>query len=196
MINTNTYEAFRQTDPEAFIDDLGKDVMASILDRSCLEKPWKLSLFLVLAYSDLKRYRFHYWVAHPTPLKLPEMYYEEPPRTINEEFTVGQDLCDGFLQLDSGSKNYFSVLLSRENEMSVADLAAGVRIAEKIDEPQVLDAFQRPMRYIDHRTYLLVFLRNTTRCTLHFTTPARARNQGGLCATFCAYYSGIAPPIA
>ena len=136
MINTNTYEAFRQTDPEAFIDDLGKDVMASILDRSCLEKPWKLSLFLVLAYSDLKRYRFHYWVAHPTPLKLPEMYYEEPPKAINEEFTASRDLCDGFLQLDSGSKNYFSVLMSRENEMSVADLATGVRIAEKIDEPQ------------------------------------------------------------
>ncbi|XP_053985692.1 uncharacterized protein LOC128880052 isoform X2 [Hylaeus volcanicus] len=130
MINTNTYEAFRQTNPGTFIDTLGKAVMDSILDGSSLQMPWKLSLFIVLAYSDLKKYRFHYWFAHPTLLKLPEIYYEEPPKSINVEFTVTQveDLCKGFLQLDSGSKNYFTILISSENNMSIVDLATGVNI--------------------------------------------------------------------
>ncbi|KZC09192.1 PREDICTED: ubiquitin-like modifier-activating enzyme ATG7 [Dufourea novaeangliae] len=130
MINKNTFEAFRQTNPEVFIDFLGKELMESIVDGSSLQKPWKLSLFLVLAYSDLKKYKFHYWVAHPTPLKLPEMYYEEPPKSINEEFTLThvKDLSEGFLQLHGGSKNYFTVLISRENNITVTDLATGVDI--------------------------------------------------------------------
>lgn len=139
MINTNTFEAFRQTNPETFADTLGKDVMASIVDRSCLQAPWKLSLFLVLAYSDLKKYRFHYWVAHPTPLKLPELYLEESSKSVQEEFTGEhlEDLCNGFLQLDSRSKNYFTVLISSENKANVADLAAGVNIIEGNDKLQV-----------------------------------------------------------
>ncbi|KOX75579.1 Ubiquitin-like modifier-activating enzyme ATG7 [Melipona quadrifasciata] len=78
MINTNTFEAFRQINPEKFIDSMGKDVINSIRDGTALQSPWKLSLFLVLAYSDLKKYKFYYWVAHPTPLRLPEMsrHYE------------------------------------------------------------------------------------------------------------------------
>ena len=128
MINTNTFEAFRQINPEKFIDSMGKDVINSIQDGTALQSPWKLSLFLVLAYSDLKKYKFYYWVAHPTPLKLPEMYYEESPKSINEEFAAKhvEDLCQGFLQLDSRTKNYFTVLLSGD-KMTIVDLAAGVK---------------------------------------------------------------------
>ncbi|XP_076167795.1 autophagy-related 7 isoform X2 [Ptiloglossa arizonensis] len=132
MINTNTYEAFRQTNPGTFINTLGKDILDSIVDGSSLQMPWKLSLFLVLAYSDLKKYRFHYWFAHPTPLKLPEIYYEESPKSINEEFVIThvEDLCKGFLQLDGRSKNYFAVLISHKNNLSIVNLATGVNIIE------------------------------------------------------------------
>nr|XP_034185351.1 ubiquitin-like modifier-activating enzyme atg7 [Osmia lignaria] len=136
MINTNTFEAFRKIDPEKLIDSIGKDIIHSIQDGSILQKPWKLSLFLVVAYSDLKKYRFHYWVAHPTPLKLPEMYYEENPKPINQEFTNNSDdLCRGFLRLDSRSKNYFIVLISKEDKMSIVDLATGINTLEmnKVD---------------------------------------------------------------
>lgn len=128
MINTNTFEAFRQTDPGKFIDTMGRDIVNGIKDGSILQNPWKLSLFLVLAYSDLKKYKFYYWVARPTPLMLPEMYYRESPKSMVEEFSVdhAEDLCEGFLALDSRSRNYFGVLISEEDEMSVVDLAAGV----------------------------------------------------------------------
>ncbi|KAK9296789.1 hypothetical protein QLX08_009310 [Tetragonisca angustula] len=137
MINTNTFEAFRQINPEKFIDSMGKDVINSIQDGTALQSPWKLSLFLVLAYSDLKKYKFYYWVAHPTPLKLPEMYYEESPKSINEEFAAKhvEDLCQGFLQLDSRTKNYFTVLLSGD-KMTIVDLAAGVKAINTNSEKQ------------------------------------------------------------
>ncbi|XP_043510433.1 ubiquitin-like modifier-activating enzyme atg7 isoform X2 [Frieseomelitta varia] len=137
MINTNTFEAFRQINPEKFIDSMGKDVINSIQDGTALQSPWKLSLFLVLAYSDLKKYKFYYWVAHPTPLKLPEMYYEESPKSINEEFKAKhvKDLCQGFLQLDSRTKNYFTVLLSGD-KMIIVDLAAGVKAINTSSEKQ------------------------------------------------------------
>ncbi|CAL7942496.1 unnamed protein product [Xylocopa violacea] len=128
MINKNTYEAFRQTNPENFINSMGREIMTSIQDGSILKNPWKLSLFLVLAYSDLKKYKFYYWVAHPTPLQLPEMYHQEPPISINEEFTVDrvEELCKGFLKLDSKMKNYFTVLILKNGKMTIADLAVGV----------------------------------------------------------------------
>ncbi|XP_012150502.2 autophagy-related 7 [Megachile rotundata] len=127
MINTNTFESFRKIDPEKLIDTVGKDLIISIQDGSVLQKPWKLSLFLIVAYSDLKKYRFHYWVAHPTPSKLPEMYYQGNPKLVDEEFpNTFDNLCKGFSQLDSRSKNYFSVLISKEGDMSIVDLATGV----------------------------------------------------------------------
>lgn len=128
MINTNTFEAFRQINPEQFIDSMGKDIINNIKDGTVLQNPWKLSLFLVLAYSDLKKYKFYYWVAHPTPLKLPEMYYQEYPQSINEEFTARQveDLSQHFLQLDSRTKSYFTVSISKEGKLSIIDLATGV----------------------------------------------------------------------
>lgn len=138
MINTNTFEAFRQINPEKFIDSMGKDVINSIQDGTALQSPWKLSLFLVLAYSDLKKYKFYYWVAHPTPLRLPEMYYEESPKSINEEFRAKhvEDLCQGFLQLDSRTKNYFTVLLSEGDKMTIVDLAAGVKAINTSNKKQ------------------------------------------------------------
>ncbi|KAK1118244.1 hypothetical protein K0M31_015288 [Melipona bicolor] len=138
MINTNTFEAFRQINPEKFIDSMGKDVINSIQDGTALQSPWKLSLFLVLAYSDLKKYKFYYWVAHPTPLRLPEMYYEESPKSINEEFRAKhvEDLCQGFLQLDSRTKNYFTVLLSEGDKMIIVDLATGVKAINTSNEKQ------------------------------------------------------------
>ncbi|CAK9817912.1 Ubiquitin-like modifier-activating enzyme ATG7 [Anthophora plagiata] len=138
MINTNTFEAFRQTNPKMFIDSMGSDIVDSIKDGSILHEPWKLSLFLVLAYSDLKKYKFHYWVAHPTPLMLPEMYYHEAPKSINEEFATNyaEDLCKGFLQLDSRMKNYFTILISKDDEMSIVDLATGVEAINLSTEKQ------------------------------------------------------------
>ncbi|TGZ57334.1 Ubiquitin-like modifier-activating enzyme atg7 [Temnothorax longispinosus] len=50
MINTNTYEAFRQINPEKFIDTMGQCVIDSIRDGTALQEPWQLSVFLGEVY--------------------------------------------------------------------------------------------------------------------------------------------------
>lgn len=128
MINTNTSEAYRQIKPEEFIETMGKCIIDSIIDGTALQEPWRLSIFLVLAYSDLKKYQFYYWVAHPTPFSLPEIYLAEPLKLISSKFTTDQidKLHTGFLQLDAKSKNFFSVFVSEENDLTIADLSKGV----------------------------------------------------------------------
>ncbi|XP_019699661.1 ubiquitin-like modifier-activating enzyme atg7 isoform X2 [Harpegnathos saltator] len=128
MINTNTYEAYRQIKPEEFIDTMGKCITDSIIDGTALQEPWRLSVFLVLAHSDLKKYQFYYWVAHPTPFSLPEIYLTEPLKLASSEFTTDQinKLHKGFLQLDARSKNFFSVFVSDKSDLSIANLSKGV----------------------------------------------------------------------
>lgn len=131
MINTNTYEAFRQIKPDEFIDAMGKCIIDSIRDGTAVQEPWRLSVFLVFAYSDLKKYQFYFWVAHPTPFSLPGVYLVEPSKLASSEFTASQvnKLHAGFLQLDAKSKNFFTVFVSGEDDLSIADLSEGVEHA-------------------------------------------------------------------
>lgn len=128
MINTNTYEAFRQINPEKFIDTMGQCIIDSIRDGTALQEPWRLSIFLVFAYSDLKKYKFHYWAAHPTPFLLPSIYSVTPTKFASGEFTSGQidKLRASFLQLDARSRNFFTVFVSGKDDLSVDNLSKGI----------------------------------------------------------------------
>lgn len=128
MINTNTYETFRQINPEKFINTMGQCIIDSIKDGTALQEPWRLSIFLVFAYSDLKKYKFHYWAAHPTPFSLPGIYSVAPTKFASGEFTSSQidKLRMGFLQLDARSRNFFAVFVSGKDDLSVDDLSKGV----------------------------------------------------------------------
>ncbi|EFN62705.1 Autophagy-related protein 7 [Camponotus floridanus] len=126
MINTNTYEAFRQINHEEFIDTMGKCIIDSIIDGTALQEPWRLSIFFMIAYSDLKKYRYFYWVAHPTPFTLPEIRLIKL-ENIYVEFTKSQldKLRKDFLHLDAKSKNFFAIFVS-EDDLNIADLSKGV----------------------------------------------------------------------
>ncbi|KAG5328911.1 ATG7 enzyme, partial [Acromyrmex heyeri] len=128
MINTNTYEAFRQINPEKFIDTMGKCIIDSIRDGTALQEPSRLSIFLIFAYSDLKKYKFHYWAAHPTPFSFPETYSVTPTKFASGEFTSSQidKLRASFLQLDARSRNFFTVFVSRKDDLNVDSLSKGV----------------------------------------------------------------------
>lgn len=131
MINTNTYEGFKNIQHQEIIDTMGKCIINSIIDGTALQEPWRLLVFFVLAYSDLKKYQFHYWAAHPTPLTLPEIYFIEPPKSLYTEFTNNEvDLLQtGFFLLDAKSKNFFTVFVS-EKGISFDDLSKGVEHAK------------------------------------------------------------------
>lgn len=137
MVNTNTLEKFRQTNPQNFINSFGKELLESMKNGSALEEPWRLLLFVILSYSDLKKYRFHYWAAHPTPFNLPEMHYAKQQVFISEEFTDNQvqNLEEGFFKLDEKSRCFFSVIVSKESKtLDVVSLARGVEVGNSSDE--------------------------------------------------------------
>lgn len=138
MINTNTYEVFRQINPETFIDTMGKCVIDSIVDGTALKESWRLSVFLVFAYSDLKKYRFHYWAAHPTPFSLPEIQLARSTKYASGELTTGQidKLHASFLQLDARSRNFFTVFVSGKEDLNVANLLEGVERAKLIADSE------------------------------------------------------------
>jgi len=144
MININTYEAFRQINPEKFIDTMGKCIIDSIRDGTALQEPSRLSIFLIFAYSDLKKYKFHYWAAHPTPFSFPETYSVAPMKFASGEFTSSQidKLRASFLQLDARSKNFFTIFVSGKDDLNVDSLSKGVEyiklnVSSKGDSEQV-----------------------------------------------------------
>ncbi|XP_020290226.1 ubiquitin-like modifier-activating enzyme atg7 [Pseudomyrmex gracilis] len=132
MVNTNTYEAFRQINPEKFIDTMGKCIINSITDGSAIKEPWRLSVFLIFAFSDLKKYRFHYWAAHPTPFSLPEIYLAQSSKFASSEFTSSQidKLHTSFLQLDAKSRNFFTIFASGKDDLIVDTLSKGIENAK------------------------------------------------------------------
>ncbi|XP_047345209.1 ubiquitin-like modifier-activating enzyme atg7 isoform X1 [Vespa velutina] len=129
MVNTNTYEAFRKINPQNFIDSVGKCIINDIISGAALAEPWKLAVFLIFSYADLKTYRFHYWVAHPTPLSLPEMYHEKIQRSVNDNFKNNQldKLYEGFQQLDYKQKSFFSVFVFGNDNVKVNTLNEGIK---------------------------------------------------------------------
>lgn len=146
MINTNTLEKFRQTNPQDFINALGKELLESMKSGSALQEPWKLLMFVILSYSDLKKYRFHYWAAHPTPFNLPEMHFAKQQVFISEEFSneLVQSLEEGFCNLDDLSRCFFSVIVSKESKtLEVVSLARGVEIGNSSDKEVLIVLFNK-----------------------------------------------------
>ncbi|XP_066586066.1 uncharacterized protein Atg7 [Prorops nasuta] len=116
MINMNTYEAFRHVQPQNLIDNMGKYIMDSIKNNDAIKEPWRLSYFIVASYADLKKYKFFYWVAHPTPYQLPELNCVQLS-SLDVRLSVGaiESLLENFLQLDCRLKNYFAIFVTKEN---------------------------------------------------------------------------------
>ncbi|XP_034946075.1 ubiquitin-like modifier-activating enzyme atg7 [Chelonus insularis] len=134
LINTNTFEAFRQIQPEKFINVLGKSLVDAMTDGTALKQPWKLTLFLLLSYADLKKHKFHYWAAHPTPFNLPETFYDSPSQRIVEIFSKEylDQLQKDFKSLDSRLKCFFTIFLSANGSLQLVSLLEGVKYVNSL----------------------------------------------------------------
>lgn len=150
MMNSNTFEAFKQMQPESFINNLGKEVLDSMQSDLALREPWRLMLFLISSYSDLKKYRFYYWGAHPTPYNLPEMNYVKRQIFIAEEFSESQikALKSGFESLDPKLKCFFSVIVPSKTNLKILSLSDGVKLARENQETsEIYFAFFDPCNH-------------------------------------------------
>lgn len=96
-----------------FIDTLGGQVVESIKTGLALTEPWRLMMFLIISYSDLKKYKFHYWASYPTPFNLPELHVKKR-EPLKSQFSNSQIeyLQKQFCELDCKSRTYFCVRVS------------------------------------------------------------------------------------
>lgn len=62
LINVNTYEDFKKSDKSKLIKSWGDDIYKKI----CTDDTSSLTSFHIYTFSDLKKYKFYYWVAFPT----------------------------------------------------------------------------------------------------------------------------------
>ncbi|ODQ80585.1 hypothetical protein BABINDRAFT_160845 [Babjeviella inositovora NRRL Y-12698] len=79
VYNVNTIEEFKSTDKAKFLRDAGMEILAHIQDGSALQST--VTPFSVLVFSDLKKYKFYYWLAFPALAS--EWTYEK--QSVDEE---------------------------------------------------------------------------------------------------------------
>ncbi|SCV70577.1 BQ2448_3339 [Microbotryum intermedium] len=69
--NSNTIEAFKNSDKAALLDQLGDEIWQKITSRSAAPYESELNPFLMLTFADLKKYRYYYWCGFPALLQKP-----------------------------------------------------------------------------------------------------------------------------
>lgn len=131
LLNTNTFESYKQTNVENLIDTLGHDVIEAITSEKTAHEPWRLAKFMLFAYGDLKKHKFHYWGAHPTPYDLPQLLHEEKPTPIGqilskEQLEILNNECQSF---DCKSKCYFSIV---KDEFRVIPFSEGLKLKSQV----------------------------------------------------------------
>lgn len=114
---------------------MGQNVVCAITDGRALREPWRLTFFTILSYADLKKYRFHYWAAYPTPFSLPELNHVEKSRFAATEFSPEQmkKFKESYDPLSGRSKSFFSVVVEKDN-LELFDLTTGV---DRVNSPIV-----------------------------------------------------------
>lgn len=103
LLNKNTVESFKAQDKISLLRSNGMKMLESIKNGEALKNPALLNTFLLLTYSDLKKYRFYYWFAFPA-FCVPNVNINllNYPTKLSEIFS--------YSQLQNLSKIYSSIL--------------------------------------------------------------------------------------
>ncbi|KAJ1950856.1 Autophagy protein 7 [Linderina pennispora] len=81
LFNTNTIEEFKAADKGGLLRTAGQGILDDIQSGKATATPEVLWPFVVLAFSDLKKYRFYHWFAFPA-------ITADPPDTVAREQTL------------------------------------------------------------------------------------------------------------
>ena len=84
--NFNTDEAFRAFNKKAWLDGLGEEIWADIMEAgmeaAVLQDPGRLARFAILCFADIKRNAFIYWFAFPAVVSDPPFRHLRPPTLL------------------------------------------------------------------------------------------------------------------
>ena len=113
---------------------MGQRLAMDITSGRALSEPWRLILFSILSYADLKKYRFHYWASYPTPFNLPDLCHETKSKFAAQEFSVEQlSVIKTRFELTNVRMKCFFAILGDKDGYKVVSLARGVDIAKALE---------------------------------------------------------------
>uniref|UniRef100_A0A8C5HAL0 Ubiquitin-like modifier-activating enzyme ATG7 n=1 Tax=Gouania willdenowi TaxID=441366 RepID=A0A8C5HAL0_GOUWI len=90
LYNTNTIDAFKDTDKKALLEKEAKEIWEAIQSGAAIKNPSILCRFILLTFADLKKYNFYYWFCFPA-LCFPEgLKLNQRPALLEQIFSAKQ----------------------------------------------------------------------------------------------------------
>uniref|UniRef100_A0A3Q3ARG7 Ubiquitin-like modifier-activating enzyme ATG7 n=1 Tax=Kryptolebias marmoratus TaxID=37003 RepID=A0A3Q3ARG7_KRYMA len=90
LYNTNTLDAFKNTDKKALLEKEAAEIWDAIQSGAALKNPSILCRFILLTFADLKKYHFYYWFCFPA-LCFPEgIKVVQEPVVLDQVFSAKQ----------------------------------------------------------------------------------------------------------
>ncbi|XP_075431054.1 ubiquitin-like modifier-activating enzyme ATG7 isoform X2 [Ascaphus truei] len=90
LYNTNTFESFKSCDKKALLEKSANEIWDAIQSGAALEDTVLLNKFILLTFSDLKKYRFYYWFCFPALCLSEGIQLVKQPVSLGERFSDSQ----------------------------------------------------------------------------------------------------------
>ncbi|XP_070559698.1 ubiquitin-like modifier-activating enzyme ATG7 [Ptychodera flava] len=117
--NMNTIDAFKTSDKKFLLEQAASQLWNDIIKGNAIKDPSLLSRFMVLTFSDLKKYHYYYWFAFPALVAPDNVILTKPAQTLDKYFTakeIDEFLCaySQFIK-NSNSPGFFLVKVDGDN---------------------------------------------------------------------------------
>ncbi|XP_055715458.1 ubiquitin-like modifier-activating enzyme ATG7 [Phlebotomus papatasi] len=164
LYNKNTIEDFKEVDKNKLLQEEGNRIGKLIESGKCLEDPSLLVNFLVLSYADLKKYKFYYWFAFPTPIDA-ILLINKPPAKVGEVFTVEQIevIKEKYLTIEDARKRSFFILENIGHGFKIHALSDVISESDRennfkgTDLTKIYFGFSDPSEYVNPGWQLRIF---------------------------------------
>lgn len=115
IMNKNTIEEFKSIDKAALLNSVGKELWASLQDKSWISKPSSLLKFIILSFADLKKFHYYYWFAFPAPSQ-PTVYVKNKSANITTQFDTNQiaQITQSYKSLELEQKCFFAIVKNND----------------------------------------------------------------------------------
>lgn len=151
-------------DKNKLLQEEGNRIGKLIESGKCLEDPSLLVNFLVLSYADLKKYKFYYWFAFPTPIDA-ILLINKPPAKVGEVFTVEQIevVKEKYLTIEDARKRSFFILENIGHGFKIHALSDVISESDRennfkgTDLTKIYFGFSDPSEYVNPGWQLRIF---------------------------------------
>uniref|UniRef100_A0A8C5WLY2 Ubiquitin-like modifier-activating enzyme ATG7 n=1 Tax=Leptobrachium leishanense TaxID=445787 RepID=A0A8C5WLY2_9ANUR len=127
LYNTNTLESFKSCDKKSLLEKAANEIWESIKSGRAIDDPGLLNKFILLTFSDLKKYRFYYWFCFPALCLPGGIQLLKQPALLGDRFTGAQiqafqRVYDDFVRTEGSTAQPFFLIQYNEESFSMAPL--------------------------------------------------------------------------